>query len=176
MFKAFIKHKKEDGQTIFEFVFFLPIILILIAFVLKLGNAINGSINQQKATRGYFYSRIKHNSTLPLHSANGPHLEWSQFGMFFVGWKEKFDQGTFPVQPCYKVSLPFVDSTENSSACDSYTGETTNFIRVGTVYGLCGATYFNEGGWVFKVQALAGNGSFNASDVAVADSCVIKPR
>ncbi|MCB9094549.1 MAG: hypothetical protein H6621_05715 [Halobacteriovoraceae bacterium] len=134
----------ERGQAILELIFFLPIMIILLSLLVSFGSSINGAINQQKVTRGYFYSRIKNNSLMPLnsHDDNAPYRSWRLFGMYFAGWMEKFDEGTdFPVQPCYKLNLPLEEREQN---CQSYPGNSTNFIRVGTVYGLCGTTYLYE--------------------------------
>ena len=43
----------RKGQAIFEFIIFLPILLILYGVLVSVSSAINGSINQQKATRGF---------------------------------------------------------------------------------------------------------------------------
>jgi hypothetical protein len=167
------KLNNQNGQAIFEMIFFLPLILILVSMILNIGSAINGSINQQKTTRGYFYARIKNNSNLPMHTLTQTHSDWKLFGMFFVGWKEKFDSGQFPVQPCYKLSIPFVQPDDSEGTCGAYSSETTSFIRVGTVYGVCGTTYYNNQNTVVKVQALAGNG-VSAGDAANLEACTIQ--
>ena len=56
---------REEGQALFEFVVFLPFLLFILVLMFTLGNAINGSINQQKAARRYFFYLNKGNSTLP---------------------------------------------------------------------------------------------------------------
>ena len=49
---------KQQGQALVEFIIFLPFMLMMYTVVITLGDAINGSINQQKATRAYFYYRL----------------------------------------------------------------------------------------------------------------------
>ena len=56
---------KEEGQAIFELLVFLPVFLFLFVVIYNIGNSINISINQQKATRRYFYYIQKGNSFLP---------------------------------------------------------------------------------------------------------------
>ena len=63
--------------------------------------------------------------------------------MQIMGWAEKFDV-TNPVAPCFKFQIPFEGGEDDS--CDSaYTGTATQFIRVQTVYGVCGATFTKDG-------------------------------
>lgn len=134
-----MKNKNEKGQALIELIIFLPLMFMLYSVISGYANAINGSINQQKVTRSYFYYRIQNNSTIPKPDPDGGYRSWSRFGMFFIGWKDYF-QGRTPVYPCYKVSIPLASA--GSDVCqEKYTTPTTQFIRVGTVYGLCGASY-----------------------------------
>jgi hypothetical protein len=136
-------NKDEAGQALIELIIFLPLMFTLYAVISGFANAINGSINQQKVTRAYFYYRAQNNSTIPKPQEGGVHAAWGRFGMFFIGWKESFQAGTSPVMPCYKVSIPM--KAANADKCgQKYTTETTQFVRVGTVYGICGATYKND--------------------------------
>lgn len=113
--------------------------------VVILGDAIHGSINQQKVTRGYFYYRIQNSPyiTRPFRSADSSNTplftNWTTFGMFFIGWADYLEEGRNPIHPCYKLNLPF--AAAEGDVCDQrYSQTTTQFIRVGTVYGACGAT------------------------------------
>ena len=137
----------NKGQSIFEFILFLPIILGLYFLTVTFGNAINGSINQQKVTRGYFYARAINGSNLPkpIYSDNS----WRDFGMYWVGFKESF-VGQTPKAPCYKIP-GFAGQVQGS--CDrSYTSKSTHFIRVETVYGICGATYSGDRNFISLVS------------------------
>ncbi len=138
------KNLGQSGQALFEFFFFIPLFLAVFALCIYLGNAINGAINQQKIARSYLYARLKGNSYAPEPDSR-THPGWQKFGMYIIGYREKFSAGgTEPVSPCFKVNVPFVrDITQECE--DSYTDEATNFIRVQTVYGICGATYGNRG-------------------------------
>jgi len=141
------KRKKilnEKGQGLVEFLLFLPLMLMLYSTLLALSNSINGSINQQKITRGYFYYRLQNNSTLPVPRRDNqgePSDSWKVFGMQIMGWSEKLLDNQ-PVAPCYKLNLPFAEKEEDSCD-DAYKETATQFIRVKTVYGVCGATYVN---------------------------------
>ena len=141
----------DNGQAIMEFLIFLPFILMMYSVVNSLGNAINASINQQKITRGYFYYRLSNNSMYPRPRRDSiePADDWQVFGMQINGWMERLENGATPVAPCFKFALPLGEGNEDGCD-DKYTGRSSQFIRVKTVYGLCGATYsknpdgFNE--------------------------------
>lgn len=132
----------EKGQALLELIIFLPLMFTVYAIVTGFANAIYGSINQQKSTRAYFYYRVQNNSTIPRRPPQG--TNWSKYGTFFVGWREKV-QDDLPFAPCYRISIPVANAADDS--CDSeytVTGDdrpSTQFMRVGTVYGFCGASY-----------------------------------
>ncbi len=129
--------KKEKGVAFFEFIFFLPLMVLLMGLLVSIGNSINGAINQQKVARSYFYARVANNSMFPMRNDLSNQRDWQSFGMFFIGWRETSD-GAFPVQPCYKFRLPFEGDEES---CKDYDENSTEYVRVGTVYGACGATF-----------------------------------
>ena len=54
-----IKLLDNKGQAVFETMMFLPVLLFFVVYMTRTGNAINASINQQKATRGYTYYLLK---------------------------------------------------------------------------------------------------------------------
>lgn len=143
----------QRGQAVFELIIFMPFLLMLLSVVLTIGNAINGSINQQKAARGYFYARVKNNSTIPKSNDGG----WNNYGMFFIGWKEKFSGGAtdggVPVAPCYPLQLPL---DKGDSSCENWSTNTTQFLRVQTVYGACGATYQHSGNYEVRSPYASG--------------------
>lgn len=163
----------NKGQGILEFLVFLPLFLMFIGLIVGLGNAINGSINQQKAVRGYFYYANQNNSMIPRPDyENRPSASWRAFGMFFIGWYDKIE-GNQPLSPCYKIPIPL---ESNDQSCDAnYSDLRTQLIRVGSVYGICGATYYNNGNHIFLVPFIdpAGNAGDNPS-VSGPDSCHIR--
>lgn len=136
-----IRNKK--GQALIELIVFLPLMITLYSVIGGLASSINGSINQQKVTRAYFYYRVQNNSTIPGPKA-GDWSTWKKFGMFYIGWKDYFQSGDTPVMPCYKISIPFKE-TPADQCPDTYTEAKTLWVRVGTVYGVCGGTYFFQG-------------------------------
>jgi len=142
------KNKNQSGQALIELIVFLPLMFGLYAMISGFANAINGSINQQKVTRGYLYYRLQNNSHFPKPSAVSPN--WEKFSMQIMGWRENFINGKQPVMPCYKVSLPMTPTSRDTCEA-SYTDESTQFIRVGTVVGLCGATYQRVGSTIYHV-------------------------
>lgn len=144
----------QRGQALVEFIMFLPFMLMMYTVVVNLGDAIHGSINQQKVTRSYFYYRLQNNSQISKPQRNGTSLindQWSLFGHTFIGWSDYLD-GTTPYLPCYKLNLPFAPAADDK--CDqSYDSVTTQYIRVGTVYGLCGATMSKLNGEFVELPA-----------------------
>jgi hypothetical protein len=128
----------QRGQALIELIVFLPLMFALYGMISGFANAINGSINQQKVTRSYYYFRIQNSSMVPrpeLSVATG----LSTFGMSFVGWMERLE-GIEPVAPCYRISVP--GPVPAGDTCDTEYGDAhTQFIRVGTAYGICGATF-----------------------------------
>ena len=139
----------DEGQALFEMFIFLPLLISVYAFILVVGNAINASINQQKITRSYFYYRLQNDPTLPkkIPSAN-PHLGWRFFGSSIMGWRD-YLEGDTPVAPCYKITLPL--DIEDEDACDkTYKNFATSFIRIQTVYGVCGTSYSNLSGKIYR--------------------------
>ncbi len=136
----------NKGQSIFEFVIFLPLMVALYMIVLNFGSAINGSINQQKIARAYFFSKAKGNSMLP-RADDLVGKNWDSVGMFFIGWSEKLQGGAIgnPIAPCYKIKN-LVAPTAIESCEHAYTGDSTQYIRVRTVFGLCTTTYQSRGG------------------------------
>lgn len=135
--------KNQKGQAIIELIIFLPLMFVLYSMISGFANAINGSINQQKFTRAYFYYRLQNNSTIPKPTAENIEGNWSTFGMFFIGWRERFESNK-PVAPCYQLTIP-LSANDDDKCEDKYTNPSTMFIRVETVYGVCGGTYEKVG-------------------------------
>ncbi len=147
--------KNEQGQALIELIIFLPLMFVIYSLIGGFAGAINGSINQQKVTRSYFYYRAQNNSTIPKPGEGNTYVSWTRFGMFFIGWKERFDGSDVPVLPCYKMSVPLKPA--DADKCEEkYTRTTSQFIRVGTVYGVCGATYGKVGAEVYQMPDTLG--------------------
>jgi hypothetical protein len=162
--------RSQHGQALIELIVFLPLMITLYSVIGGFANSINGSINQQKITRAYFYYRIQNNSTIP-GTRSGDFSSWSKFGMFYIGWKDKFENGDQPIMPCYKISIPM--RNDPSDECtQAYSDNKTLWIRVGTVYGICGATYVNRGSdRIIQVPDALGLTYGQALDQ---DSCLIR--
>lgn len=166
-----IKILNEEGQALVEFALFLPFMLMMYSIIMNVSNAINASINQQKVTRSYFYYRMQNNSTIPKPRRSGgdPSQNWSTFGMQIIGWASELYGGETPVAACFKFNLP-LGSSDGDKCKDGYSERTTQYIRVGTVYGVCGATYTtNNNG---KIR-LPGDGIPGVS-VVNANSCLLQ--
>jgi hypothetical protein len=87
--------------------------------------------------------------------------------MQIMGWSMRLD-GTQPVAPCFKFMLPLGESVDDECG-ETYTGESSQFIRVQTVYGLCGATYGKLNG-----EIIAYPRAFFEAGVGPDDHCKIK--
>lgn len=146
--------ENEEGQSVIEFVIFLPFLLMMYTATMSIANAINGSLNQQKVTRAYFYYTLQNNSTFPRPYRDGgsqPYNYWTQFGMQIMGWTEKLVNEE-PVMTCYKFKIPL--GTAKGDSCEkSYRTTTTQYIRVGTVYGACGTTYKNHQDKIYRLPS-----------------------
>ena len=134
--------KNQEGQALIELILFLPFMLMMYTVVVSLGDAIHASINQQKITRAYFYYRLQNNAQIskPMRGDGGGLINagWSQFGHYFIGWSDYLNSDN-PIAPCFKLNLPFAPGAGDTCEA-SYTSQTTQFVRVATVYGICGAT------------------------------------
>lgn len=168
------KFLNEEGQAIFEFVLFLPFIIFLYTVLINISNSINGSINQQKATRGYFYRLLKNDSRAP----NRIDIEFlvsrgiNVVGPVSVGWRRKSVGDTQSFGTCYKFMNFF--GNETSEECDELReGEvTSNFVKLFTFYGVCGESYMkSDSGYVENTNFLR-NGRF-AGELGY-DQCVQK--
>jgi hypothetical protein len=152
-----MKKNNQKGQALIELIIFLPLMFIFYSMISGFANAINGSINQQKIARSYFYYRVQNNSTIPKPDAEGTFANWQLFGMFFIGWKDYFENQK-PVAPCYKLTVPL--QANSSDKCETeYTTPSSLYIRVQTAYGVCGSTYQKSGNTAVPVPDFLG-GSF----------------
>lgn len=141
--------KNSSGQALIELIIFLPLIVTLYTIISGFANSINGSINQQKITRAYFYNRAQNNSTIPNpRTIQGAYENWRYFSVFYIGWKDYFKGEGIPIMPCYKVNIPL--KNRPTDKCDeSYSEQNTLWVRVGSVYGICGTSYYHSNGKVF---------------------------
>jgi hypothetical protein len=165
--------KNQRGQALIEFIIFLPFMLMMYMVVVNLGDAIHGSINQQKVTRSYFYFRLQGNSQISKPQRNGSDLvndDWSSFGHGFIGWADYIEGGSSqgdPVLSCWRLNLPFAPAAGDSCE-DSYDDVTTQFIRVATAYGICGATFAKENDYYVELPSTE-----NTTPAIEASSCWI---
>jgi hypothetical protein len=162
--------KNQSGQALIELIIFLPLMFMMYSMISGFANAINGSINQQKITRGYFYYRVQNNSNIPKPDEDKTYNSWRMFGMFFIGWKDYFSNGNTPIMPCYKLSIP-LKAADADKCEDRYVNSTSQFIRVGTVYGICGATYGTMNGQPFFFPDLP---NMDYTTVVEPSSCLIR--
>ncbi len=135
----------EKGQAIFEFILFLPFFFILYVVLSSVAGAINGSINQQKVTRGYFYYVLKHNSFAPRRDElNGFQGRFNSLAGYAFGHAVRLE-GEQPVATCYQnAALTNISARENCEDRDT-TGP-TKFIRLYTAFGVCTQSFIQENG------------------------------
>lgn len=134
-----IKKINQEGQALFEFIAFIPFLLMLYSITLTISNSLNASINQQKSTRSYFYYLNQNDSRFPTADRE---YNFSFFSMSIIGWATELE-AQVPVAPCFELQIPIGD-IEGDECKSAYSEDKTQFIRVGTVYGLCGASYVNN--------------------------------
>lgn len=166
--------ENEKGQAIFEFVIFLPFLIFIYTAFVNISSSINGSINQQKATRGYLYRILLQDSKAP----NRNNLEYlssqgrNVIGMSSVGWRVKSKGDTQSYGACYKF-LSLFGSGEGEECDDLRVGELqSNFIKVFTFYGVCANTYMRSKNGFFEETHFFRNGLY--SNVVGSDQCVLK--
>lgn len=137
---------RNQGQAIFEFIIFIPIMLIFYGVMVSISSAINGSINQQKATRGFVFGVIKGNPTIPprvLIKENFKQEGIRLQGMFAYLFGDRISEGDTP-QPyatCYRVPTYGKGDPEECDEALELSDKSSPLIRVKTAYGLCGTTY-----------------------------------
>lgn len=149
--------KNQKGQSLIEFVLFLPFMLMIYSVIINVSGAINASLNQQKVTRAYFYYTLQNNSMFPGPSREGgdPTASWSYFGMRMLGWSTQLIDNK-PVAPCFKFNISLGES--DGDVCEeAYSGKSTQYIRVGTVYGACGATFEQSPAGIRMASPLTSN-------------------
>ncbi len=148
--------KNQSGQALIELIIFLPLMFILYSLISGFANAINGSINQQKITRGFYFYRLNNNSTMPKPDGRDVHQGWRTFGMYLFGWAESLPDDV-PVLTCYRISIPLAGNNQDEDTCEARPKNgNSQFIRVGTVFGLCGATYVSAGNLATPLPDVAG--------------------
>lgn len=161
----------SKGQALVEFMLFLPFVLMMYSVTLSISNALNGAINQQKITRGMFYYRAMHNSSMPKPRRDDTPLypKFRVFGQQILGWSEKLQGGADggnPLKACYKFRIPLGNGDFEASCEEAYRNRITQFIKLGTVYGICAETHETQSGRVLK--ALHGS---NPLQVIRSDAC-----
>ncbi len=138
------KFLNQKGQALFEMILFLPFLMFLYTIYYTAGNSISGSINQQKAVRGYFYSLVKGNSyVIPLVDLRNFKMNSgiTKVGFNTVGWNDHLT-GKQSFAPCFKFSsLLKNNSTETCDGNERDEEGTSHFIRLFTFYGVCGPYY-----------------------------------
>lgn len=161
--------KNQKGQALVEFVLFFPFLLMMYSVTMSIANSINASINQQKSTRSYFYYRMQNNSTAPTPRRSDP-VPFTRFGQHVNLWGVRLVDD-LPVAACFKFNVP-LGNAEADNCEDAYSNQTTQYIRVGTAYGICGATYLNSRGNLVRLPNYANNAS--PSEVVAAGACLVE--
>jgi len=156
----------KKGQAMIELVIFLPFLFMFFSVLTTIGNAINGSINQQKVVRGYFYLNLQNNSK--VFSLNRINPSWQSVGMYSIGWRERFASASGgetgePLAPCYRLALPVTGNGEDT--CEEEGNTESLFVKIETVYGVCSPTYVRSGDGIGVEESI---------DVASVGSCTIQ--
>lgn len=140
--------KSKEGQALFEFIMFLPFLLYLFSVMLTLGNALNSSINQQKATRSYTFHLYKGNANVPtMQDLIRAKKEQKTFlDLIAIGWRVKSGEGTDSFASCFKFQ-DFLSPFNFTGTCDrpAIEDKMSPFIRIYTAFGWCGTSYTKAG-------------------------------
>ncbi|OIQ18548.1 MAG: hypothetical protein BM556_09850 [Bacteriovorax sp. MedPE-SWde] len=151
--------ENEEGQAIFEFVVFLPVMLYLLVMIIQVGNSVNASINQQKATRGYAFYLLKGNSLgnrlMDFTAYEGSADALTEVSSFIVGWRLEQDSGGRNSYASYYQlpELPWVggDPVDCRDPTDPGEGK-SGCIKIFTMFGVCGETYTMHEDGFFKAD------------------------
>lgn len=151
----------EEGQALMEFILFLPFMIALLSLLVTISSSINGAINQQKATRAYFFHQLKGNSTAPLPNFvyRMKEIGATSVGMFTIGWMDERGDGDKPIAACYQInSMLAGGNTDDCRDAYDHGKKTSRQIKVFTAFGICGNLYgFSEQGNAFH-NTLQGSG------------------
>lgn len=148
MVANFKKNKNQKkGQATFEFLIFLPFLLIFIGIFATISGSINGAINQEKATRGYFYRILKGNPYIVTRGDAGGLVPafGNSLSSLTIGFRKKSEQES-SIMSCYAIKSFLAGTIEEK--CDAKSdnpGGPTFLIKVGTMYGACGGSYYASG-------------------------------
>ncbi|MBT3235456.1 MAG: hypothetical protein HN353_05870 [Bdellovibrionales bacterium] len=160
----------ESGQAIFEMIVFLPFFVILLSVMLTVGSSINGSINQEKATRGYFFYLAKGNSNFPGPKSLSEMSALSSVGTFSIGWQD-YSEGKLPVSSCYKLNALISKNSGETCQTPEAGSDITRFVRLYTVFGICTSLF----------RRLTSSGPFahainysNAANAGQSSSCTLQ--
>lgn len=127
-------------------IIFLPFLIFIFTIFYTVGNALSGTINQQKAVRGYYYQLVKGNSYLVPPSDLNDYKDagMEKIGFFAIGWTET-DGNTKLTGNCFKFSSMLKSgSTEECESGARDPAEQSSFVRTFTMYGVCGPIYSVE--------------------------------
>lgn len=149
----------NEGQAVFEMLAFFPFLIFLFTIIVTMGNSINGSINQQKATRSYFlYAYSNDSMGVPLNDLNKlAGVGVLTTGMYAFGWAEK-TEGDNPYAGCYRLQqIVGGDSSEDCFEEVAPGKNSSDFIKVFTAFGICtGVVTSRDGGSSFNLVPEAG--------------------
>lgn len=149
----------QEGQAVFELVIFVPIFVALLTFFIAVGSAINASINQQKALRGYFYYYQKGNSRL-FTNEDLRDLSLQSPTLFVLGWQNE-ERDNVPIAACFRLSSLFGSIGPEGETCENKSEELiSQYIRVYTAYGICGENFILRGNQYVSALHLATLSSF----------------
>ena len=136
----------DEGQANFELIVFMPFFIYLVTVLFNVGDSINASINQQKAARNYHFFLTKGNSTAPSMDDLAVYKKGGldSGSMVATGWQDK-SSGDSPLAPCFKFVSLFGGSDDEKCDEPVDTAAKSSFVKVFTVFGICGATYIKGG-------------------------------
>lgn len=137
-----VKFKKstldQKGQAFFEMIMFVPFMIFLFSLIVTFGNSVNGAINQNKITRGFFFATTRNNSygmnsnDLTLLKDRGVSIT----GLHVIGYRGK-KEGEVSYGACYRINR-FFGGKKEEECTDAINGANeSSYVRLFTFYGVC---------------------------------------
>tara|TARA_R110002049_G_scaffold49511_5_gene141615 strand:+ start:2764 stop:3255 length:492 start_codon:yes stop_codon:yes gene_type:complete len=146
--------KNQKGQAIFELIIFMPLFLFLIKTLFDYGDAINHSINQNKAVRGYYFYVAANDSYLPNIAFMDDFSAINSISLDTFSWStiRVPDENPKPRGSCVKVP-GFLGNGINEECNDPAPDDNkTQFIRVYTSFGVCTGSFLQTNAGEFNLS------------------------
>ena len=104
-----MKRMNKKGQAMFEFIIFLPFVIVLFKMFLNIGGAIMAQLTNKNVKR-LFLSHLKGSSYFPsLKTLNTSWKSFTEAGFTRLVSQKPLLTTKKPISPCYKISHFWAD-------------------------------------------------------------------